>query len=487
MTQPNAVGPSRASNITLARVPNWKGYGDFCFGRILMSDRKKDKHWSYTNISNILEEWQEQEWTEEEFAAGSSHKPVVEPNLMRRDGPFQFFKLPPEIRYLILKDFLAPFFKYDQTLKKDVVEFSIEQDRYDYSQSYVRRFFEKGVEGYLKRCDETWIRSVSRTEEDRYARLKEIFEFDTKCHPTRTFLYEISASVDKLPVLGNENSMLQTRDFPMIKVVRGLSHLSTGMRNDLGAVLWAQTKVHIHVVVGDSVSNMGPLTCLIDRPNVYNGISYLHLIVVCGWADDSQASTNNFLLICHYLSTYLDLSYLKITVDIDRLGMVGASEEREDVSHGIGCYAGLQLIRSIPVKIGFEVGLNWAYDVNIPDDEFEIRRDEYQRQLHDLLLPNSLRPKSNPQVQTSASATIAVGTQAQPSVSATIEAEAQPQTGESETTGAEAQSQPSVSVTTGVKAQSQASVSEVAEVLGSLDIEIDLSTTSPQPSNSEEE
>jgi hypothetical protein len=95
MSQTSNLTPSRSGALESARTPRETGFGDFCFGRILKSDRMKDRDWSWSSAMNIVqgtelaknsqfvskyafEAFQAGEWTKEDFAANSSNTPFVE-------------------------------------------------------------------------------------------------------------------------------------------------------------------------------------------------------------------------------------------------------------------------------------------------------------------------------------------------------------------------------------------------------------------------
>lgn len=75
--------------------------------------------------------------------------------------------------------------------------------------------------------------------EARYLEVKKVFHFDIKEQPTRTGPYNIDVYTEKATTRPDNLN----KDWPMIKLVRDLSNVSTQLRQELGGVFWAHTSM----------------------------------------------------------------------------------------------------------------------------------------------------------------------------------------------------------------------------------------------------
>lgn len=99
MSKSAGLKPPQSKALAAPRIPRETGFGDFCFGRILKSDRMKDMRWEWEELGNVLpDNYLEnnkqfdttnryglakisfEQWTAEDFAANSHNTTCVELN-----------------------------------------------------------------------------------------------------------------------------------------------------------------------------------------------------------------------------------------------------------------------------------------------------------------------------------------------------------------------------------------------------------------------
>lgn len=263
---------------------------------------------------------------------------------------------------------------------------------------FVGEHFTGGIKQYLVGCDlplfshdkespfdvyqSMSIEKKSKVKET-YTSLKKAYQFETKHHPKRTTRYELF-------VMQNERGSMKYEfdaDFTMVELVRNLSNVSSIMRQGLGSVIWTHTKFYIH---SEALTSHATLSCLMERPQIRKGIHDVHLALDLREGVDplrEYSDIPNFKLTCLYMSTVLELSYLKISIKIE-------DDEFDDdrlaeLYHTTGQFSGLDIIRSIKVTKEFE--LAFGRDRTDWDKEEEEGEKKGLLQLHSLLLPNTLR------------------------------------------------------------------------------------------------
>jgi hypothetical protein len=229
-----------------------------------------------------------------------------------------------------------------------------------------------------------------------YEELEESFRREKKVHPERSARYTLSAVVHKQKVsikkaklrarLHNRYSdreREQEYDFHMLKLIQQLSNLSTSLRQDLGTVIWKKTKLHIS---GNTALSCGPPAFFMDRPSIVQGIRCLSLDVP---VHELRESNETFNMICRYLSRHSKIAHLQVNLFADFY--VSEDSVMDTLCKGNGRFAGLQLVRLIPVSVSFEVSFQNESTIDDYTWKEQLLRDEYLGRLRDLLLPNTLR------------------------------------------------------------------------------------------------
>jgi len=215
---------------------------------------------------------------------------------------------------------------------------------------YEGNYFSGDVEQYLRKCklyipssdseasdngDVDGLQSKSYLEglpmsqrlpvEKRYAKLKQSFQLANSNHPERTAPYEVLVDIHKTDTTGNGRARnvgrlarryheRQKLDFSMLRLVHLLSNLNSHIREDLGAVFWAKTKLHVSAA---ALMTYAPMTFLMDRPAIHKGLRLLELDIACvgfGHFDVELRGQNLLSLTCRYVSTVLQISHLQINL-----------------------------------------------------------------------------------------------------------------------------------------------------------------------------
>lgn len=266
-----------------------------------------------------------------------------------------------------------------------------------------------------------YLNSLSPVEKssaiERYENLKKSYWWEKEEHPTRTNPYTLSAMVykstqdpedrmweidsrrrSKIHIPIHDESTIkkeEKQDFHMLAFVQQLSNLSNSIRQDLGTVMWAHTKLQFF---GSAALTSGPLACLMERPGIMQGISCISLDIMSkDWEGHQEDSFN---LICLYLSRHVKLQHLQINLCAS--GYRGFDMEPLIAScRGSEVWKTVGLLRSIAVSRSFEVqlvesdeGTRWLSVEKIS------KREKSLRELSDCFLPDTFRNSPATQVLT---------------------------------------------------------------------------------------
>lgn len=187
-----------------------------------------------------------------------------------------------------------------------------------------------------------------------------------KTLPSRSRQYVLQAHVDKegghANVLANIvevwdiNTNGLVRDWSMIKLVRDLSNLSVQFRQEVGNIIWANTKINFPIERYGGWSSLEPLAFLFERPAMHKGIKSLQLNIPRGNIYGDEIS--HFKVTCQYLSTILELTHLRIMIN-------GDISDVKEMTRGSDKYSGIEITRLIKVKKSFEVSYIYQHEMHL--------------------------------------------------------------------------------------------------------------------------
>ncbi|CZR50168.1 uncharacterized protein PAC_00040 [Phialocephala subalpina] len=329
MTQSSTA--RRSGSLVPARIPRENGFGDFCFGRLLMADLQKSGEFNFGRPKEVLQS--EGEWTEEELSANSANVCFVEPDR-------SFFKLDGDAGTELVEFSISA----QESFKSHHLAFSGDLGTYLGEQN---GFYEEGnyfpdgrslsdlspEEQEDLSAGEQYMSVLSPEEQieanTQYERVQKAFMLQIKTLPSRCSQYILEAHVEKeggyenLPMIGgwsiSQDHLI--RDWSMIKLVRDLSNVSVQLRQELGSVIWANTKIMFPAHKYGGWRSLEPLAFLFERPAIHSGIKSLHLNLPC--SDRDEDGISHFKVACHYFPTILKLTHLQIMIN----GDIGDVEE----------------------------------------------------------------------------------------------------------------------------------------------------------------
>jgi len=374
------------------------GYGDFCFGRPI--DHKKCK---YPSCDSLIPESEERNVLFEEL--GEFHRYALEFNHAKRfsltkynrNGPFEFSRLPIEIRLKIIRLLLEPFFRYREGLRTSylnlwITSFSPKRDDREailYSGDYDNYVSElKKLEAAFSSGAEKDLSPNERKKQmDAFEYHRWRYWHAQANHPLRTENYQMimhAMSVDRKARLDH---------WPMIQLLRDLSNVSPQIRHELAKVLW--TRVHLKF---DEVSEACYLLprFLNERPAACKSIKSISLR---GFTAKIELAPSILKQFSEFVSEKLDLDEVKVHINIREPDLVQLAEGKGNLAWMSVFVRSLKISRTFLLYYStITLNLRGKREVGDPDlsnhEYGHYLRKKYGPAIRDFLLPDTLREAS---------------------------------------------------------------------------------------------
>lgn len=191
---------------------------------------------------------------------------------------------------------------------------------------------------------------------------KKGFRFEDQEHPARSNQY-ITNTINftkQQPHPGTPG-----RDWHMIKLVRDLSNISCQFRQELGEIMWQNTRMDFI----NGIFSGKPMAFLIDRPAIHKGIKSLAFDI--GIINDTAEDINTLKQFCRYVAAVLELTHLEIRLQATYTELTAVAR---------GEWPGIELVRSLSVTKSF-----------VARCPFYIDNEDLSPKIQAILMPNSLR------------------------------------------------------------------------------------------------
>ncbi|KAE9381870.1 hypothetical protein N431DRAFT_458425 [Stipitochalara longipes BDJ] len=341
------------------------GFGDFCFGRFIDSYlyRANSRVPDDGMIGNVI---------------------FKELNDFKRHGPFPFFKLPIEIRFMVYGVLLVQFFEFDYDVKTELIK--IKLDHFcNYRNLPANNLYSGDYDNYLSIISQSsgmWqdndLFAGAPKDKSIFEKEKRLDELRNAPHPHRSQPYLMSCT-PRIPGGGKKV------DWSMIDLIRKLSNVSRRLRYELGEVFWTNTLLQ----GSDHYSPAVLQNFVIDRPAALSKIKHLRFKVT---ADDRYGRVNrkeNELRLYQNMSKYLELDTLVLELEIGETLFAKLAEGETLwflVFRTFKVAKIFELETFIIPKVYFEeVSDDWRYVAQL--------HKKYLNRVEDFLMPDTLRGK----------------------------------------------------------------------------------------------
>jgi hypothetical protein len=297
-----------------------------------------------------------------------------------RSGPFPFFKLPLEVREIIYKLLLGPFYEYHESIKKSFISLCLTPDpgmAFAFNEKEELFEDELKLDSMNKRLDlgEITFEEYEIEEAEYYESKEKASRLRLASLPGRTGEYKLIAHPIREQSAGYKYR--DREDWFLFEWVRQASNISVQFRKELGDVFWRRTRINVETLP----RSFWILPEFLDeRPAIHPGIKYLNLSITT-WEEAPKHFSKAFEIWCDYVSDTLTLEKLHLDIILEK-------EDVKRVKSGKGMFACLASFRKLQVTRSFKLSVSI---VGALGKKFELLAKECESQLQELMMPDTLR------------------------------------------------------------------------------------------------